>query len=759
MVVSAAEVCCVAYLLGLLVTGITGFSLPFTIPLLPPVSLLSALAVGAFAVAAPRPWKLGLSSRQWGVAAIAVLLAGTHLSLRTPAPSANDISHYVERAQSIAPTHLVSGIVIDEPQLNRGLKGKFRLRAAQLQIQDDAGDVTFQVQAHGILYVTAPLPQVTGLHAGQRIRAKGRLYRPQPALNPGGFDFQAYLESQGIFAGLAADELQFSSTPAWGLWQLRQRVTQTQVKALGSPLGQLVSAMALGRKAVDLPFDLQDLFSQVGLAHTVAASGFHVSLLLGSVLVLVRSRTGTVQLGVGLTVLGSYVALTGLQASVVRAALMGVAALVGLALERQVKPLGALLLAITVMLLFNPNWIWDVGFQLSVAATFGLLVMVPTLSKGLDWLPVTLVPLLAVPVAATLWTLPLMLYHFNVMSGVSIVLNAIATPLITLISLGGIGTSAIALVSTSVGQVAASFLYYPLQLLLWLANTSHQLPGSAISVGQISIWQLLGLYGVLALTLVGDRRSFLRWVLPVSFLGLLLLPIGWRLFTQQRITLLATGDELVWVMQDHGRTTLLNSGGGNTAFYTVQPFLRQAGVNHLAAAIAPALTPEAAAVWQSLLQQVPSAALYGGGDVPPDAELSAIYQPLTVGQSSRVGRLTVQPLGTENPILRLTTHQSWLLLPSLSLELQTHLAGAGSVLRSQVLVWPGEALSEPLLAAVQPEVIICYGRSLPTSMERHLQQAGKAVYWTARDGAISWTPTHGFRSHHETIHRSLFPLG
>ncbi|NER78365.1 MAG: DUF4131 domain-containing protein [Leptolyngbya sp. SIO1D8] len=760
MVISIGVALCIAYLMGLLCTGIEIGNLQFGLFSIPWPSIVILLLIILFAVFAPRRWKLGLSVTSWCWIASVSLLAALYISLRSPAPGVQDVSTYVERVQTISPTHIVSGWVVDEPHLNRGLKGRFRLAVEQLKVEDAEGHLTFEIPVQGQLYVTAPLLQITGLHAGKWISAKGQIYLPSKAMNPNGFDFRAHLASQGIFAGFAAQKLQFSTKAVWGVWKIRRRIVRTQIRALGSPLGQLVSAMVLGRRAVDLPFDIRDLFSQVGLAHTIAASGFHVSLLLGTVLAILQSRSGRVQLVIGLLTLGGYITLTGLQASVIRAAIMGAAALWGLALGRKVKPVGALLVAVTMMLLVNPNWIWNVGFQLSVVATLGLIVMVPILTKKLDWLPVTLASWVAVPIAATLWTLPLMMYHFNVISGLSIVLNMIATPLITVISLGGIGSSALALFSPTIGELAASLLYYPVQSLLWLARMSSQLPGSAIAIGQISIWQMMGFYIVLVLGISNIQHTVLKRLLPVSFLSLILLPIGWQLLTQYQITVLAAGDELIWVMQDHGHTTLINSGTEKTAFYTVKPFLEQAGVNRIEAAIAPPFTEDYPAGWQTLLRQTPSLTFYGKQKTSPMSDISGKYQQLNIGHRNTIHNLTVQPFGTDNPILRLaTSQQTWLLLPALPLSLQEHLATAGSTLQSEVLVWHGDELSETLLKTIHPKVAICYGQTLPQFVERNLQKAHVQVYWTARDGAVTWQNQTGFQGYLKTKFQNSLPWG
>ncbi len=749
-------VLCLAYGFGLLVSGLPWGNITLggvVIPLVIPISLALATAL---ALTAPRRWPWGPTARLWILAGLIAATATLYITWRTPVPGINDLSHAIDRAQTIGSSHVLIGQVIDEPRLNRRLKGRFLLRVDTLRVADDQGEITFEIPVTGKAYITAPILQITGLHRGQRLKAQGALYRPQPVLNPNGFDFQGYLLAQGAFSGLVANQLDVLTAPSWGLWAVRQRIVKAQVRALGSPAGQVVSAMALGRRAVDLPFNIQAVFTKVGLAHTVAASGFHVSLLLGTVLALTRSRSNQLKLGVGLTVLISYLGLTGAQPSVLRAVIMGAAALVGMASDRNIKPLGALLLAVTLLLVWDPRLIWNIGFQLSATATFGLIVTVPPLMARLTALPITLAPLLAVPLAATLWTLPLVLYHFNTFSLVSVGLSAVTTPLVMVISLGGIFSGAIALVWPAAGGVVAGLLAYPVQWLMALAEGSSQLPGSGLAIGQLALWQIIGLYGVMLVAWrhpVGQQRPNIIALI----LGLMLVvPLGLQAMAQDQITVLAAGGELVWVWQHQGRTTLYNSGDADTSFYTVQPFLRQAGVNRLGGAIAPALPSDYPLGWQPLAAAMPITSLYGPAESSPIPDFQGNYRRLQVGQSTAVGDLTVQPLGAENPIMRLTTpHQSWLMLPPLALPLQDYLAaGAAAVLPSQILMWDGGELSQNLLAAVQPTVALCYGKTLQPFVERRLRHQGITVYWVARDGAITWQPRTGFQRYLDHAHAS-----
>lgn len=783
---ATAVLLCLAYIAGLMWASVPlGAIAPPLTPGLAAVAIaLLPLIVGA--IAAPtlgRRWRRGPTPTLWLVAGAIAALATLYLPWRTPGPSPQDLSHLLPRLEAMgtqpqapgeaSPTDLAEAepvatlplqvqvegpLVMGDPRLNRRLRGRFFLRADQVTVVDAAGEVTFQQSTRGRVYVTAPLLQVTGLHQGQRLQVTGSLYDPPGALNPNGFDFRQYLARHGTFSGMVATTVTALEPAPWGLWWLRQRIVRSHVRALGSPYGQVVSAMALGRRAVDLPYPIQDLFTQVGLAHTVAASGFHVSLVLGVVLYGARSRSPRTQLVLGGTTLLLYLTLTGPQPSVLRAALMGAAGLAALARDRPVNPLGALLAAATLLLLLNPLWISDIGFQLSVAATFGLLVTVSPIMARLGWLPVPLAGALAVPLAATLWLLPLLLYHFNTLSWVSLGLSALTTPLVTVISLGGMISGAIALVAAPLADGLGKLLIWPVQGLLGLAAQAAALPGSTLAVGQLALWQGAALYGGLGLLWrypPAQRR--LGWV-ALTLVVVTLAPLGWQNLTQTRVTLLAAGGDLAWVHQQRGHTTVILDGDGQTSFYTALPFLRQAGVNHLGTAIAPRQRVDLWADWLPLQQYVPIDQFYSPaadnpwGDRPNGPRQ---VQTLGVGQSTATPTLTVQLLGSQNPIFRLTAAaQNWLFLPKLDLPTQDYLAqGAAAVLPSPVLVWPGEELSEALLAAVQPQVALCYGQVLPEFIERQLRDRGIQVYWTEREGAIAWTPTEGFQGYRSQRHR------
>ena len=743
-----------AYCLGLLMVSLAvrhgGLALGLAVTL---TALLMALGAILAALTLPQRWPTGPGVRLWLVAGAIAILAVGNYGWRYPTPSAQDISHQLTHSET-AVGQEVWGRVEAMPRLNRNGKGQIWLHSQLARPLDGQGVPLGPPQAvRGKLYVTLPAAAIANLHPGQTLKVQGRLYAPSPPKNPYGFNFPQYLASQGCYAGLSAQRVQVSAAgPKWGLWRLRQRIAQAHATGLGERAGALVSAMALDRRSVNVPYDLQDSFIQAGLAHTLAASGFHVSLLLGVVLGIMGHpaiakrcpQPGWAKLGVGSISLGLYVLMTGGQPSIMRAAVMGLGALVGLALERQVRPLGSLLLAVTLLLIWQPGWIEDIGFRLSAMATLGLMLGVSPLTRWLHWLPPTLATAIAVPLAAYFWTIPLSLFHFNTLTTYSLLLNMVVTPLVTVISLGGIFSGLVALLSPDWGAMLAWLLWLPIHLLIALVEWETRLPGSALATGQISLVQLLGLYSLYGIGCQSWSRRH-RAILALAMVLVALGPLWYRSATLTQVTVLAAANDPVLVLQDRQSSLLINSGTDLTAFYTVLPFLRQAGINRLDYGIMAGHSD--LENWRAITQKTPVGQIYqvGAGpaaDLPPS-------QPLPLHQPQSLGRQRVRALASPATALQLTfwTNHAWLLLSGLSPAQQEQLLAAPTALTSDVLWWDGSPLSPTFLAAVQPQVAIAATRQLSVKLEQTLRERGIQVFWPERDGAISWHPQRGYRAY------------
>ncbi len=694
------------------------------------------------------------------IAGLVALLATFYFQARLPQPGAKDISNFVPVGNSKNQEQLVivRGDVASTPRLTRSGKGQFWLQATQLSEVTNKSEEAVSKGVTGKLYVTVPILKSTGLYPKQQVEVTGVLYKPKNALNPGAFDFKAYLQKQGAFAGLNGRQLKgFDKEYEWGLWKLRQKIIKSQVRWLGVPEGPLVSAMVLGSKAVDLPYSTRDLFVQAGLAHSIAASGFHVSLILGLVLGLTNRFTKKTQFICGSLALILFLSLTGFQPSVLRAVIMGFSALIAIGLKRKVKQLGSLIVAATLLLLFNPSWIWDLGFQLSFLATLGLILTVPAITKRLRWLPPTIASLIAVPLAATIWTLPLQLYVFGVVPSYGILLNIIVTPLISVVSIGGIISAVAALIWPFSGSVLASVLHYPTDLLIKIVEFSSNLPGNSVAVGSIAIWQVVIIYGLLFCTWQirwWQKRWFIAALISI---GLVLIPAWHSANSLFRVTLLAAGREPVVVIQDRGKVTVINSADEDVGNFTIVPFLQQQGVNAIDWAIATDFQNDGSSGWQEIIERLAIKIFYDYSPNPNFAltqkaiqtevrQDKGIYQVLSLGQTVNTGSAIIRLLNNQLPVMQMQIlDQSWLFVGNLKPDELRKLIKSRSLPRPQVLWCPTKSLKE-LVPALQPQVAIAPNANLETKDLSVLNQSKTQLLFTGRDGAIQWTPQRQFQT-------------
>lgn len=239
-----------------------------------------------------------------------------------------------------------------------------------------------------------------------------------------------------VHAGrLAAAELTRLGVPLWAVAgnAIRERIT-AGLESVADPAARALLTGFLIGDDEDLPASDGQAMRAAGLSHFTAASGSNVALFLtvwfvvaAPLAVLPRWRSLA-----GLLGLGIFVVVTRWQPSVLRAATMAGLPMVGRLFGVPFDPWSALGVATTGLLLFSPALAGDVGFQLSVAATAGILFG-PRLPRKPGWL----VSALGVPLAASAAVAPLLVWHFGAVPVLSPVANLVAAPLVAVATVGG----------------------------------------------------------------------------------------------------------------------------------------------------------------------------------------------------------------------------------------------------------------------------------------------------------------------------------
>jgi competence protein ComEC len=251
--------------------------------------------------------------------------------------------------------------------------------------------------------------------------------------------------------------------------------------------------------------DLVAAFRTTGLTHIVAVSGANVAIVLGAALVIARRmRAGLrMQALVGVLTIVGFVIVARPQASVLRAAAMGLVAVLALATGRRRRALPALCAAVLCLIYIDPTLARSVGFALSVVATGALLLLAPPLrTRMARRMPGGLADALAVPTAATLACAPLIASISGQISLASIPANLLAEPAVAPATILGVVTAGLAQVSMGAAQLVARIAGIPCWWLVVVARTFARLPGAAIpwpsgTRGSLSLVAILGVFAVL----------------------------------------------------------------------------------------------------------------------------------------------------------------------------------------------------------------------------------------------------------------------
>lgn len=355
-------------------------------------------------------------------------------------------------------------------------------------------------------------------HIGNKINVRGDFSRPDEARNPGGFNYRLYYRSQGITHRCFADSIEITdvrkNVVADYFFGLRQKMLTYISEVFPPDDAAFVRAALLGDKTM-LTDDLQDMYRRNGIAHLLAISGLHVSIL-GMGLYRYLRRFGLSLISAG-TVAGVlmiiYGALTGFGVSTQRAVIMLIMIFFGGMIGRKSDLLNSAGVAAAVVMMINPCNIFSCGFMLSFGAVVGIGGPANTIMKRLGILAGNANALVArsliTSLSIQLVTLPVMAYFFFEIPLYAIFLNLIVIPLMTFVVLSGILSFII--------PMFAGPGHYILCFYTWLCGICEKMPLHTILIGRPKWWQIviyyLFLFAVLYLLPSVRKKRRLRFLM------------------------------------------------------------------------------------------------------------------------------------------------------------------------------------------------------------------------------------------------------
>jgi competence protein ComEC len=448
-----------------------------------------------------------LLHRRWPQAALLLACVGMaalgswRYDAAVPTIDANHIATYNDSGSII-----LTGLVVDEPDI----RDRFiNLRVAVETIT--LPDGTTQPVNGLILVRTFRFPVI---EYGTVLVLNGRLETPPTHEE---FSYQEYLARQNIHSLMVLPTVtvmaEGQGSRFYGaMFSFKQRAFDTIIQLIPEPQAGLLAGVLLGFNRA-MPPELIDNFRTTGMAHIIAISGFNVAVLIAVLLGLagpVLDKQTAVLVAIGGVVF--YALLVGARPSVVRAAIMGgLYLLTRTWLGRSTLSYASLCLAAFLMTLLQPLALWDVGFQMSFMATFGLMLYVgPAVLRlrdylaerwpeGTGWRKTAVLALseaVIVTLAAQLMTLPLIIYYFGQVSLVSVLANTLIMPLHPLTLISGGAATLLAQIIPALGQLVGWVAWLFLTYTIGVVNLLAALPGAALPV-QLPAAGVPALYGLI----------------------------------------------------------------------------------------------------------------------------------------------------------------------------------------------------------------------------------------------------------------------
>jgi competence protein ComEC len=435
-------------------------------------------------------------------------LGAVRYQMSVPKFDAFHIAFYNDREYDL----LITG-TLSEPPDYRDNYTNLRLNVTGV----DTGDR--ELPASGLLLAHVSNNQV--FHYGDILRLRGKLKTPPENED---FSYRDYLAAQHIHSYMSTAEV--TVLPGKGgnpfsraLYALKDKSLNNIYRLFPDPESSLLAGILLG---VDtgLTNDLQQAFKDTGTAHIIAISGFNISIIAGLFVTFFSKFLGP-RRGALLAIIGIafYTILVGADAAVVRAALMGGLALFAKQVGRRQFALNTLLAVALLMCLWNPLYIWDVGFQLSFFATLGLILYADPFSQFANRIIAKYFPASAaeksaelfsefvlLTLAAQVTTIPIMAYHFQRISLVSFIANPfILPPQPAVMILGGLAVL-LSLIWLPLGQIAAWVAWPFVVYTIRMVELFDRVPHGTIFLGKLSVWFVIAIYGILFAVTFGESR-------------------------------------------------------------------------------------------------------------------------------------------------------------------------------------------------------------------------------------------------------------
>ncbi|MCB9218877.1 MAG: DNA internalization-related competence protein ComEC/Rec2 [Ignavibacteriales bacterium] len=440
---------------------------------------------------------------------------------------------------------------------------------------------------------------------GNFVKFVGVINKARDQRNPGEFNYQQYLYNKNL-SGI----INCYRPETFEIIDNHVEVTDNFVFLVRKALDEKISLLHNSKSSAllkgilladrsEIDYDIKTSFIDSGVIHVLAVSGLHV----GFISIIIFLLLGRLDIRVKYigTIFGLilFLILTGGHPSVFRATIMASVYLLAKLTNRVTNGFNSIAIAALIILLINPNELFNPGFLLSFSAVLSILIIYPKLSKAINQLNINKVIknvllFISVSFAAQIGTLPFTIIYFNKLSIISILANLIVIPIIGLNVSIGILTLAISLLSNYLAGIFASANSFLIDFLYYFVNKISQLDFSYIAIYNFSTLDGIIYYAFISLifylSILGINRKTYYVVIPllVISLGNFITLDDKKLLPDRKLSIMAVdvgqGDSFL-IKFPNSKIALIDAGNYTEYFDTgdriIFPLLKRLGINRI----------------------------------------------------------------------------------------------------------------------------------------------------------------------------------
>lgn len=442
------------------------------------------------------------------------------------------------------------------------------------------------------------LPKESSPLMGASVIVTGRITGFRTATNPGQFDLKKYYLCNGY--GASMKQCSWAQTDGKinllkeQLWKIRCRLGDSLSSVLEENDAGVLRAMILGDKS-ELAEDIKSLYGMNGIAHILAISGLHISMIGAG---LYRSlRRLTVPVIVSALISGSlmiaYAQMTGAGTSTIRAVTMFVIMVTADMCRRSYDLPTALAVSALMTVTGNPYELMLSGFWMSYLAVTGVAVFGKAVSYGADKsldggherkkkIIQKVRDAFVSGICVTAFTMPVTALSYYEIPVYSVLINLIVIPLMIIVLLFGVISMLIGLVCVPVGMITAIPCHFILALYAYICNISSELPLSHYICGTPKNWQIAICYVLFVIIILFGKKikAGFKFAIIVASVVILLIKIPHDF----RLTVLDVGQGDCICLDSPGFVCMIDGGSSSEKdifTYRISPFLKHEGISRI----------------------------------------------------------------------------------------------------------------------------------------------------------------------------------